>query len=368
MVLMMLILFTVFVSSSALSTLSTCSIHDNVVLYVGGSGPGNYTRIQDAIDNASDYDTVFVYSGIYHEHVIVNKSINLVGIDRNTTIINGDNLGDVVSVLADDVNISGFTVENSGDTPMVDAGIEIFSDHNIITGNIIRYNGRYAVGIFLNGSSHTYIGNNHIFGNGNEGIYLENSGYNLIEYNEIFRNGHCSIVISNSNYNRVVYNHMYENHDAGVSLWPGSKYNEIAWNTMHDLPYSGVGIWWDADHNIVHHNCFYNNPLYGVKIKDADRNIIEHNTIRGSGKGIMLSLANYTVVKKNNFIENNCDATFENSSFNLWIHNFWDEHKYRWPKPIFGKTRAPWNQSKTIQWINFDWFPAQKPYKEFTGE
>jgi hypothetical protein len=30
-------------------------------LYVGGSGEGNYTKIQDAIDNASKGDTVFVY-------------------------------------------------------------------------------------------------------------------------------------------------------------------------------------------------------------------------------------------------------------------------------------------------------------------
>jgi hypothetical protein len=34
-------------------------------LYVGGSGPGNYTRIQDAVDNASDGDTVFVFDGTY---------------------------------------------------------------------------------------------------------------------------------------------------------------------------------------------------------------------------------------------------------------------------------------------------------------
>ena len=30
-------------------------------LYVGGNGSGNYTKIQDAIDNASDGDTVFVF-------------------------------------------------------------------------------------------------------------------------------------------------------------------------------------------------------------------------------------------------------------------------------------------------------------------
>ena len=30
-------------------------------LYVGGSGPGNFSHIQDAIDAASPGDTVFVY-------------------------------------------------------------------------------------------------------------------------------------------------------------------------------------------------------------------------------------------------------------------------------------------------------------------
>ena len=46
-------------------------------LYVGGSGPNNYTKIQDAIDNASDLDTVFVYddSSPYYENVVVDKSI-----------------------------------------------------------------------------------------------------------------------------------------------------------------------------------------------------------------------------------------------------------------------------------------------------
>jgi hypothetical protein len=30
------------------------------IFYVGGSGEGNYSTIQDAVDNASDGDTVFV--------------------------------------------------------------------------------------------------------------------------------------------------------------------------------------------------------------------------------------------------------------------------------------------------------------------
>ena len=58
-------------------------------LYVGGSGPGNYTRIQDAIDNACDGDTVFVYddSSPYYEKIFIDKSIHVLGENKNTTVI-----------------------------------------------------------------------------------------------------------------------------------------------------------------------------------------------------------------------------------------------------------------------------------------
>ncbi len=36
-------------------------------LYVGGNGPGNYSIIQDAVDNASNGDMVYVYSGVYNQ-------------------------------------------------------------------------------------------------------------------------------------------------------------------------------------------------------------------------------------------------------------------------------------------------------------
>jgi pectin methylesterase-like acyl-CoA thioesterase len=57
-------------------------------LYVGGNGPGNYTKIQDAIDNASSGDTVFVYHGTYYEQLRIDIPIRLIGESKNDTIIN----------------------------------------------------------------------------------------------------------------------------------------------------------------------------------------------------------------------------------------------------------------------------------------
>jgi hypothetical protein len=67
------------------------AIDDGKILYVGGSGPNNYTSIQDALNEANEGDTIFVYndSSPYYENLIINKSIKLIGENRDTTIIDG---------------------------------------------------------------------------------------------------------------------------------------------------------------------------------------------------------------------------------------------------------------------------------------
>ena len=191
------------------------------VLYVGGSGPGNYSKIQDAIDNASDQDTVFVYDDLspYNESIKIDKSINLVGENKTTTVIEGY---DGIEVSADLVTINGFTVMyvvsidscfnvtisdniiNSGSWNAVELkyshnnkisdneilngvhGIELFySNKNIISGNVISNN--YSVGIMLFAKSNK----NMIKGNGISncffGIFASSRG-NIIENNNFIEN------------------------------------------------------------------------------------------------------------------------------------------------------------------------------------
>src|SRR4030065_1588737 len=108
-----------------------CAVNDGFWLVKTGGGastiivPDDYSTIQGAINGASDGDTVFVRAGTYHEHVIANKTISLVGEDVSTTIIDGGDTGHVVYVVRNNVNITGFTVRNSGRTHMPDleAGI-----------------------------------------------------------------------------------------------------------------------------------------------------------------------------------------------------------------------------------------------------
>ena len=341
----------------------TSSIYTENIFYVGGFGLNNYSKIQDAIDNATDGDTIFVFddSSPYYENLILDKQIKLIGENQNSTVIYGNGIGDVVKVYSDMTTISGFSIKNNGNEPMVDALIKVFSNENKIIGNIISHSANYTVGIYINKSSNNFIANNTIFENGNEGIFIEDSSYNKIENNEIYDNVHCAIVLSNSSYNLIINNEMYGNH-ATISLWPYSTYNEIAENNIYNHEWDGMGIWEESNYNNIHDNNFIDNGYWGIKVTSAKGNIFYHNNISDSDVGFHLKNSFFNKIKCNNFIRSNCHASFENSSFNRWINNYWDNHLRFLPKRIDGTICFPWNNSIYITWINFDFRPAKTPH------
>ena len=105
-------------------------------LYVGGGGLGNYSNIQDAIDNSSDGDTVFVFddSSPYYENLIITKGIFLIGENRDTTIIDGSGHSNVIYIDADSVYVSSFTIQNGG-LIFPYGGINIRSNYSTISNN-----------------------------------------------------------------------------------------------------------------------------------------------------------------------------------------------------------------------------------------
>ena len=190
---------------------------DGDTLYVGGNGTGNYSKIQDAIDNASDGDTVFVYgdSSPYYENVVVNKSINLIGEDRKTTIINGGESRHIVMILADWINIRGFTLTGSfGGTYY--SGVYIKSDFNTVQEcNSINNEGS---GITLFGRNNL-IDNNKIAENRHYGIYIvgpHQEMNNTISNNSFIFNGVDGIAIwdgSNCNNDNKIYHNDFKFHN-----------------------------------------------------------------------------------------------------------------------------------------------------------
>jgi len=249
-------------------------------LYVGGSGPNNYTKIQDAINDANDGDTVFVYNGTYYENIVVNKAINLIGENKVNTIIDGSKSGDVVYVSVDNVNIRNLTIQNSG-SEWKDAGIKLKDIQNchIKDNNISNNDGN---GIFLLDSSKCIITNNTLNSNNENGICLMNNSVSN------------SIIGNTINYTRV----------CGIHLFYSSN-NSITGNIISNTQLlNGICLLSSSNNNHIRNNNISNNDGNQAIYSDSSINCdITNNTIiNNSGDGIYLN-GNGTI--KNNTIINN---------------------------------------------------------------
>ena len=78
--------------------------------------PSQYATIQKAIDMAQDWDTIKVAPGTYVKSIIVNKrNIIILGDFPETTILDAGGAPTTVTLVADNVEINGFTITNGND-------------------------------------------------------------------------------------------------------------------------------------------------------------------------------------------------------------------------------------------------------------
>jgi len=101
--------------------------------------PKDYPTIQAAVNAASPEDTIFVYNGTYKEHVVVDKALTLIGQNKSTTIIDGNGIGTPLTITAQNVTVTGFTIKSGPTKPPSPplSGIHINSTGNTISDNII---------------------------------------------------------------------------------------------------------------------------------------------------------------------------------------------------------------------------------------
>ena len=138
--------------------------------------PDHYPIIQSAIDNAKAGDTVFVKNGIYNETIFINKTISLIGQDRNLTIVDAQKSYEpAISIKGNNITVANLTVGNSDYnhpigykywTPSYGeaTGIRVLyisNDVKIINNTVIACP---QVGIQLDFSKHNLVADNIIIG------------------------------------------------------------------------------------------------------------------------------------------------------------------------------------------------------------
>jgi len=310
-------------------------------LYVGGSGPGNYTRIQDAINHSGAGDTVFVFddSSPYYENINITKEITLKGQNQQTTIIDGRGITDTVYITADSSTITGFSIRN-GENPLLEntfAGIKVYAKYVWVKNNIIT-NNYFGITIevsLLTAKSYLSVIDNTISYNLDAGIFLP-TRYNTVSGNVISHNSWGIHLLQESDYNTITLNTIIDNSNG--LLLEESAFNSIQNNIItnnseygillryRDVVGEGKSYRDTANQNNISKNII-SGHTYGIFIQlECNWNSIYRNTISRNTWGLYSDIS-MNSVEENNFLENNRNAFFKKfRSYTIQFnHNYWDD-------------------------------------------
>jgi len=306
----------------------------------------DYASIQAAVDAADSGDTIEVHSGTYYEHVDVNKTLILKGVDTGSgkPVVDASGNDSAITLSVDDITLEGFNATNAGywvpykfslpgskATNAGDghsfrhyAGILVTSNNNTITNNTASNN--HWDGIRLNSSSNNTVAGNNVRNNRGGGIRLDDSCNNAITGNNVSNNS-IGIGLDDSCYNTITGNTFLND---GLSV-DDSYHNTIKGNTVNGMPLvyledkTGIVVT-DAGQvilvnctNITVENLDLSNTYVGVSLLKTEESVISNNTVSNNWCGIALDASCNNTITGNNASSNGGGITLDYSCNNNTI-------------------------------------------------
>lgn len=246
--------------------------------------PDDYPTIESAIANANDGDTILVMKGVYVENPVVNKSISLVGEDRDSTVID---VTAGLKVQSTNVTITGFTIYDGWQ------GIAVSANCCSISGNKIT-NATYGIVVFGCG--------NDVSGNVFQSIGLS-----------------AAIQLNYANNNLINGNYI-DSCTEGIQLRAGSSNNTVKGNVILNCKDVAIRLLGE-----------YSPPRW----YDPSNNTITGNNISRSGCGTSVYGANGNLISRNNYMNNSAQFSANESylqtfgynvSVNTIEDNYWSDY------------------------------------------
>lgn len=276
-----------------------------IVLSIAGLAQGNIIQvhpgdnIQMAISSAQPGDTIEVFSGLYKESILLNKSLVLRGI--GSPVIDGLNNENAICIKENGTAIMNLTIINAS------VGINAISSNNNIISNSIE---ACRIGILLAGCLMTACDNN------------------IINANKICTNAKrgMGIRLANSNNNQIKANNV-----SGGSWWGDGIYLISCKNNTIERNFAaGFGLWGDGICLESCNGCIIKGNIangidfcgMGIRLKSSERNFIERNTIDGNivshkgwrTGGISLASSDHNNISCNLLMNNRGSGIFLTSS------------------------------------------------------
>jgi parallel beta-helix repeat protein len=370
----------------------------DVYFYVDDDAPSDWydathvKTIQEGINKATIGDTVFVYNGKYFENIVLDKSINLIGENKNITIIDGDNKGCTITLTSENAIIKNFTIIGGGfDTDdfinFFRAGIRITGSNNTICNNMFRKNRLGISGVRV---TNLTIKDNIFLEDGIGFTSYENDGRPLMKMKYFLHN------IENNTVNGKPVYYLINEKNKRINNWQigqlflvnctniritNVSISNTDWgivfafsnncSTEHcNLFNNSLAIWTlDSSNNVFQFNNISNNYHRGVVIDyNSNSNKIKYNTVSTSFCGVEIEWwSNANLITKNNFLNNNVSGFEHQSFFSIWYNNYYDDWIglrkplfFFFPKLIYGMPIEI--IPRLTMPVSIDFLPAKEPY------
>lgn len=311
------------------------------------------STIKKGIALASDFDTLLVKKGTYNEfNIRVNKPLTIIG--ENYPIIDGEDQGEIITVVSDNVTIDGLFIINVGTSYTEDyAAIRVIKSKNFLIQNVVLE--KLFFGIYLEKSRDGRVFHNKIIGDaveefnsGNgiqlwysknieveqnivqhvrDGIYLEFSDEILIKNNISTNNVRYGLHFMFSN-NDIYENNVFENNGSGVAVM-FSKEIKMRNNTFRkNWGAASFGMLLkeinDAE---ITGNTFEENTV-GISIEGSNRIKYLNNNFLNNGWALKVRGACYgNTFSTNNFMHNSFDVSYNSKlNDNIFSGNYWSKY------------------------------------------
>ncbi|MDY7075345.1 MAG: right-handed parallel beta-helix repeat-containing protein [Chloroflexota bacterium] len=261
-----------------------------------------FVTIQEAVDDpdTSNGHTILATVNTYAENVTISKGITLTGVSSATTIIDGSDVYNAVTIITGNVTLMnlgvrggyqcdanpfsacGGVVIDSGDNSTLLTGIRLA--HNTVVGNT-------GNGVFVTRADGLLIEDNLIHDNGGGG---NRAGISLIGGAW----GSPDVLVRNTT---IRGNDIYSNTSYGVYMAYGVQDNVVEENRIHDNSKYGVQIIrFTATEplrgNVIRGNRILDNRRNGIKLPNAAGTQVLTNRIANNGWGSTQAKYQYGVI------------------------------------------------------------------------
>jgi len=264
--------------------------------------------IQAAINQASDGDIIYVFSGIYYEHLFIDKNnLKISGENKITTILDAGGTGNGITIQNQNNNnphgqdniISNLTIRNS-------------SGNNILIQNLYRHGPPGPLG--------NSILNCLIYNSGSHGVHTfsDHEGVNVnLRHCEIYNNSGYGIAFTGrfNDWSTISCCQVYNNQLGGINIntWEGTNFFKMTNTSCYNN--NGDGLW-----------------AYNFRIGTPNQ-IINCTFENNTNHGLYLTQTfqtNAVIIYHNNFINNSQNAY--DDSTNTWYNatiqegNYWSDY------------------------------------------